>query len=154
MTGATLNRGSSRQDYETPVDFITAVESRFGIINVDLAASKENTKGQIWIDEQRDSLTVDWSGLRGNLWLNPPFSNIGPWANKCSEESKRGCKILFLTPASVGSNWFSQHVFGQAHILFLNGRITFVGADDPYPKDCMLSCFGLGTPGCEVWRWK
>lgn len=154
MTGATLNRGSSRQDYETPADFITAVASRFGIISVDLAATKENTKGQIWIDEKRNSLAVDWSGLRGVLWLNPPFNNIGPWAKKCSDESRRGCKILFLTPASVGSNWFSRHVFGKAHILFLNGRITFVGADDPYPKDCMLSCFGLGTPSCEVWRWK
>lgn len=154
MTGATLNRGSSRQDYETPPDFITAVQSRFGIINVDLAATKENTKGQIWIDEEQDSLTVNWSRLRGNLWLNPPFNNIAPWAKKCSEESKKGCRIFFLTPASVGSNWFAQHVFGQAHVLFLNGRITFVGAEDPYPKDCILSCFGVTSPGFDIWRWK
>lgn len=154
MTGATLNRGSSRQDYETPSDFIAAVEARFGIINVDLAATKANTKGQVWIDEAQDSLTVDWSRLRGNLWLNPPFNNITPWAKKCSDESKKGCKIFFLTPASVGSNWFAQYIFGQSHVLFLNGRLTFVGASDPYPKDCILSCFGFPTQGFNIWKWK
>ncbi len=154
MTGASLNRGGSRQDYETPADFIAAVEQRFGVIDMDLAATKENTKGSIWIDIARDSLTVDWHTLKGNLWLNPPFGGIGPWAAKCDHEARLGAKILFLTPASVGSNWFAKHVFHRAHVLFLNQRLQFVGASDSYPKDCMLSCYNFYGADFEIWRWK
>jgi phage N-6-adenine-methyltransferase len=159
-TGASLNRGGSRQDYATPADFMEAVIKRFGVIACDLAANESNTKAQIWygpdawMHSEMDSLKVDWHKQRGNLWLNPPFSNISPWAQKCADESAKGARILFLTPASVGSNWFCQFVHQKANVLFLNKRIRFVGAKDDYPKDCILSCFGFGEVGYEVWRWK
>jgi len=156
MTGASFNRKGSRQDYETPPDFIQAVERRFGIINCDFAASKLNSKGQVWIDEAMDSLSADcpWNKYKGICWLNPPFSNIAPWAEKCWQESEKGAKILFLVPASVGSNWFAKFVFGKANVLFLNGRLQFVGASDPYPKDCILACYGYGIESFEIWKWK
>lgn len=152
-TGASLNRGGSRQDYETPSDFISAVEHRFGLISCDLAARPDNAKGPIWFDETTNSLSIDWHKTGGALWLNPPFDNIAPWAEKCAAESSKGAKILFLTPASVGSNWFAKFVFKKANVLFLNKRLQFVGAKDAYPKDCILSCFGYGE-GFEIWRWK
>ena len=153
-TGASMNRGASRQDYETPADFMRAVEKRFGVMSVDLAARSDNTKAPVWIDEEKDSLLVDWSRLKGNLWLNPPFSNIAPWAEKCAVESAKGARVFLLTPASVGSNWFSNFVHKKATVIFLNGRITFVGSKDTYPKDCILSCFGYGESHYEVWKRK
>lgn len=154
-TGASFNRASSRQDYITPPDFIAAVQNRFGSINCDLAASKENAHGPMWIDKDHDSLSeqVSWHKIPGILWLNPPFSDITPWAEKCASEGSRGAKILFLTPASVGSNWFMNFVFPFAHVLFLNGRIKFVGCKDYYPKDCMLSCYGFVKTGIDIWKW-
>lgn len=152
--GASFNRGSSKQDYETPDDLIQAVVKRFGLIACDLAASEKNAKAADWLDEEENSLHIDWHSWHGNLWLNPPFSNIAPWAQKCAEESRKGAKILFLVPASVGSNWFAHFVFGQAKVLFLQNRITFKGAKDPYPKDCILACYGFDDPGFEMWRWK
>lgn len=151
--GAAYHRGASKQDYETPPEFLNAVTHRFGPINCDLAARKDNTKGQNWIDISRDSLTVKWHEYRGNCWLNPPFDNITPWAKKCADESQKGAQILFLTPASVGANWFCNYVFEKAHVIFLNGRIRFVGAKDFYPKDCILSVFGIDAPGFSVWKW-
>jgi len=155
MTGAALNRGGSRQDHETPADFMSAVRQRFGPIVYDLAALRSNRKADLFLSPDVDSLTVQWHTLlRGTYWLNPPFSNIAPWAEKVDWESRSGAKILFLTPASVGSNWFAQSIFNKAKVLFLNGRLTFVGSKDPYPKDCILSVFGIEQPGFEVWRWK
>ncbi len=153
-TGASLNRGSSNQSWATPDDFVSAVISRFGPISVDLAANESNARSPLFIDEKQDSLSVDWSQFRGLMWLNPPFENISPWAEKCSYHATcHGSKILFLTPASVGSNWFKDCVFQKAQVLFLNQRLKFIGAKDAYPKDCMLSCYGYGT-GFDVWRWK
>jgi hypothetical protein len=38
-------------------------------------------------------------------------------------------------------------------VLALNGRITFVGQKDPYPKDTILACFGFGVSGFDIWTW-
>lgn len=152
-TGASLARGKSNQEVETPEEFIAAVEARFGPLSWDLAASKHNTKHPNFFSKKEDSFTKQWHKIRGNLWLNPEFDPIGPWVEKCAKEAALGAKILCLTPASVGSNWFRDFVFGKALVLSLNDRITFVGQKDPYPKDCILSAYGFGV-GFALWQWK
>lgn len=145
---------TSRQDYGTPWDFIRAAEARFGKLDVDLAARRDNAKARRFISPRRNALHVEWSvEYCGALaWLNPEFADIEPWAAKCARERK--LRILLLTPASVGSNWFVEHVHRRALVLALNPRLVFVGERDPYPKDCILSCFGFGRAGFDVWRWK
>lgn len=150
--GPTIRRGKSKQDHPTPWNFIRACEHRFGPIVFDLAASHGNQKAPRYFTKEDDSFKQDWHKIPGNLYLNPEFANIAPWAEKCALEGERGAKILFLTPASIGSNWFAEFCHRRALVLALNGRITFEGMDDPYPKDCMLTCFGFGI-GFDVWRW-
>lgn len=166
--------GRSKQDYETPSDFIAAVERRFGPIAVDLAATADNAKAALYFGPKEDSLRTDWttdaSYCQGenvwpryrlisslDCWLNPPFGKIGPWAAKCAGSAPafrdRGGRIFLLTPASVGAEWFAEHVHGRALVLALRPRLTFVGETDPYPKDCVLSVFGA-QPGFELWRWR
>lgn len=157
-TGASLNRGRSKQDYGTPWAFIRAVEARFGPLTFDLAATAANRKAPLhWgPDVGIDSLTRNWAEAHpiGNLWLNPPFANIEAWAMKCATEGtdRRGL-LLFLTPASIGTDWFSRHVERNAVVLGLAPRLTFESTTDPYPKDLMLSIFGYGLTGFGTWRW-
>ncbi len=154
-TGPSMNKGKSKQDYGTPRDFLDAVEKRFGSIHFDLAASASNAKAQDYFTEADDALSKNWAQCPGSLlWLNPPFADIAPWAAKCALHASASVRILLLTPASVGSNWFAEHVHGKAIVLGLNPRLTFEGTSDPYPKDLMLSCFGFGVNGFDVWRWK
>lgn len=155
-TGAGFNRAGSKQDYATPPDFMAAVARRFGKINFDLAAHAENTKHPNFFSLEDDSLRQEWHMIPGWLWLNPPFDKIEPWAAKCHDASARGAKILFLTPASVGSNWFRDHVKMHAFVLSLNGRIHFDPTNPTwgYPKDCMLSVYAYGFHGFDSWTWK
>lgn len=152
-SGASFSRGSSKQDYATPADFMVAVEKRFGPIDFDLAASLENAKAPRFYTERDNSLIQGWHKSKGLLWLNPPFNDIAPWARKCAKESALGAAILFLTPASIGSEWFANFVFPYARVLALRPRISFDGKN-PYPKDCILSVFHNPIPGMELWRWK
>ena len=149
--------GRSKQDYGTPRIFLDAVERRFGGLDVDLACTADDTKAlHGYYHPEFDSLREHWAfdHLFGNLWLNPPFSNIGDWAKKCAEEAKgRHGFILLLTPASIGTDWFRDHVRGQAYVLGLSPRLTFEGCEDPYPKDLMLSVYGYGFSGFDTWRW-
>jgi phage N-6-adenine-methyltransferase len=171
-TGASLARGSSKQDYETPEVLLSAVRKKFGVkrFTWDLAATSENAKARLFFTESQDSLKQDWSALTGDLWLNPPFSDIEPWAAKCAHAARvwlskpfdcvegrvvHSPRIFFLVPAAVGSNWHARNVDGQARVLFLNGRVPFM-KDQPtwgYPKDVYLAVHGE-RPGYECWRWR
>lgn len=151
--GAKLNRGGSRQDYQTPKEFLTAVYQRLMIpgFELDAAASTQNAVTTLFYDEAMDGLSRPWFSW---TWCNPPYSNITPWTEKAWTESLLGASSAMLIPASPGSNWWKQWVHNKAHVLFLNGRITFVGEKYPYPKDCALLLY---TPqvrgGYEVWSW-
>lgn len=160
----------SRQDYETPAELLVAVKRRFGVewFDYDLAASALNAKARFYFSEREDSLQQDWAELCGELWLNPPFGRIRPWASKCADTARtwmtwrkdsvilRGThfgRIFFLVPASVGSEWFARHCHGQSLVLALRGRLTYVGETAPYPKDNVLCVYGE-PPGFEVWDWR
>lgn len=150
--------GRSKQDYGTPRAFIDACEVRFGVLRFDLACTTENCKAPAgyYFDEGVDALKQEWAKdwPEGNLWLNPPFGDIDPWAEKCAYESeRRHGLILMLTPASVGTNWFSKHVLGKAMVLGLSPRMAFEGTTAPYPKDLMISCYGFQFHGFDQWRW-
>lgn len=152
----------SKQNYATPENFIEATKRRLGIqaFAHDFAADASNTTAETFFDEARDALSVsDWASYcrSGWGWLNPPFTAIRPWARKCAEAKAAGGSIALLVPAAVGSNWFRDHVDGQALVLLLNGRLAFM-PDKPkwlYPKDTILALYSRNVrPGYEVWSWK
>lgn len=174
--------GRSKQDYATPADFMEAVTERLGIVefDIDLAADDSNHKAAYWLDEEDDALALDWAPLLLNMdgtcttwaWLNPPYSEIGPWAFKCLQTCHSGGAIAFLVPASVGSNWYRDYIHNQqgVEVLFLNGRLCFIDnwqtvlnedgtrkspSKPLYPKDCLLVLFhGDDRPfTADIWTW-
>jgi len=155
MPDAPISHGDTKQDYETPQEFIDAVEKRFGKLTFDLAATADNAKCSSFYTEKDDALLMPgrvWP--EGLLWLNPPFKVIDPWAAACAASASPRRRILMLTPASIDANWFEKHVHHKAAILGLHPRIQFVGTMTGYPKPLMLSCFGFGVSGLDFWRWK
>lgn len=154
----------SKQDYSTPADFIQAAKLKLGIpyFTFDFAADRSNAKANLWWGLQDDSLSQPADAWRahcgdGTAWLNPPFSDIDPWAHRCWQTKELGGRVAFLTPASVGANWFKRYVHGKALVLFLNGRLAFIEGkpDELYPKDCILCLYSPDlAPGYKIWTWK
>jgi hypothetical protein len=164
VRGAAMKRGKSAQDVQTPRGFLEVVEHRFGDIDFDLAAATgasvvrcNDPNGMSWSPES-DSLKQDWTQLRGHLWLNPPFDPIPPWVRKCAETAPQliDSEIFLLCPLAVGTKWFRTFVapFAEVHNV---GRITFVGAKDPFPKDLALCIFRREPPDhpgmIHHWDW-
>lgn len=153
--------GRSKQDYGTPPEFLEAVKRRLGIkrFDCDLAASKENAVAHPFFTAEFSALQPDcsWKIGCGWNWLNPPYADIEPWVKRaCQEYESRNVRTAVLIPASVGSNWWREWVHLRATVLFLNGRITFVGCEDPYPKDCALLLYAYQSymPNYSIWTWK
>lgn len=167
MSGAAYHAGRSKQDYATPPECLAWFEGLYGRIVADLAAHADNAVADLYFDEAADSLAQDWAALVAELgpsewlWLNPPFARIAPWAAKCAASvarkpggfTDRG--IALLVPASVGANWWAEHVDGKADVKFLRPRMSFDGIG-PFPKDIALCFYHAGAlPGryaCITWK--
>ncbi len=148
--GTEISKGN-KQDYATPRDFITRVETELGeSFGWDAAASAENAVCELW---SGDSLNIEWP-VGPLIWLNPPFGLGGKFAAKAKAEAARGCRIVGLFLAGVGSKWFSEHVDGSASVLFLRPRLTFVGETQPFNRDLLLAVYGIGDPGYQTWAWR
>lgn len=156
----------SKQDYRTPPEFIAAVKARYGIteFDCDLAADDDNALAPLYFTKQDSAFDAPtWKCGDGWNWMNPEFSDIGPWVHRAFSECERNqARTLVLVPGSIGANWFRDYVHGKAWVFFLNGRLKFVGCEDYYPKDCILieySPEALGRireqhySGYEVWSW-
>lgn len=142
-----------RQAYETPEELLAAVERRFGLLTCDLACSVANAKApDAFAHEHGNSLEGAWP-IEGVLWLNPPFADIEPWARKAAAwRGEYGARLLMLTPASIGSAWFRDHVHGHALVLALAPRIRFVGTRGTDMRDYILSVYG-DAAGFDCWKW-
>ena len=148
------NKALTEQDVGTDPLFWAVLNAHYGF-KWDLACTRENQLCPMGLTPGEDSLTQDWHTLENWLFLNPPFKDIKPWARKCYEESQQGAKIVLLTPASVGSNWFRDWIWKKATVRFLNGRLKFKGHDKPYPKDLMVSIFEPRMyRGTDIWTWR
>jgi phage N-6-adenine-methyltransferase len=155
----------SRQNYRTPLNFLAAAKHRLGIQHFafDFAADAQNAVARRFWSRQDDALShsaASWafaSGSGGWGWLNPEFTKIGPWARKCVECRAAGGRVALLVPASIGADWYRDHVHNQAYVLALNGRLAFI-RNKPralYPKDCILCLYSPETPdGFDVWNWR
>lgn len=138
----------------TPRDFLDALEARWGALEFDLACTTDNMVapyGYAWPD--CDALAADWSTLPfTRLWLNPEFGQIRRWVRKCAVDRRPDQRIFFLTPAGISTNWFRDCVEPNARVYAIN-RMRFVGHEQDFPKDLMLSVFGE-PKGFEVWQWR
>jgi phage N-6-adenine-methyltransferase len=151
----------SRQDYSTPPELLVALKKRLHINEflIDLAATLENTVAPHYYTETQNSLVQPWNVFEDrNGWsfCNPPFANLAPWVEKAHMESYGcGAYVAMLVPASPGSNWWKHYVDRVAYVLFLSGRLTFVGETAPYPKDCAILLYTpMRMVGYECWNWR
>jgi hypothetical protein len=151
--------GKSEQIVQTPPDLLRAIRRDFRVDTwtADLAANASNKVTAYHFGPgspySEDSLQTEWPSA-GDLWLNPPFGDIDPWAKKCATKRSPDARIFMLVPASTGANWFVDHVLHRAHVVALSPRVTFTGHSSPYPKDLILAVFSNVVGGVSAWRWK
>lgn len=165
MPAPKQKRGSSKQDYGTWPPFLRAVESVFGPITLDLAATSANKVVPRYFSPTPDlessgvdSLKQDWAATLGlGLgFLNPGFGHIPPWVKKAVVEGKRGARTLVLVPASVSSEWFYLYVWRHCVAHFLFPKFPFLGMEEVgvFPKDLMLLEYGTSRRGIAHFNWE
>lgn len=148
-----MRRFKSSQVHSTPREFLTAIEGRFDLVYMDLAATERNKVVWRFISKKQNSLKQDWKKLlKGKMgYLNPPFDPMRPWVEKIVEEYHKGTRFVVLSQASIDSNWFWQ-MFPCCAVYALSPRIKFVGNPTCFPKPLILSAFNLIGSGVNEWE--
>jgi len=158
MAAHITKKEKAKQGHRTPVEFLHAIEKRYGSIGFDLAATPGHAVCPKFFSPKDDSLSQDWQKIRIRrgqvIYLNPPFAHLRPWARKLEEE----CRFLShwtlcLVPYSGGSHWWNDHALNKCLIAGIP-RMTFRGSSTPFPKDLALLCFGFGAQGSTFWNWR
>jgi phage N-6-adenine-methyltransferase len=97
---------------------------------LDPCATKESAKCTRFFTKKENGLRQSWRGER--VWLNCPYSNIGMWLDKASEEMDEGCKcVVALLPAWTDRKWWHSYIEpfrikrDGPEVRFLKGRIIF-----------------------------
>jgi len=144
MTDLTACFSSKNNSWATPWDIFNKINKEYGPCDLDVCATKENTKCERYFTEEQNGLIQPWEGI---CWLNPPYSEIITWVNKAAKEVyifNNAERIICLIPARTDTKYFHQYVAPYAHVIFIKGRIKFEGAKNSAPFPSILAIYGKG----------
>lgn len=129
---------SSKSDmWATPVALYEKL-NKFYNFTLDPCATPETAKCTKYYTEQDDGLSKDWSGEV--VFVNPPYSNIAAWAEKCyNERNNNNVVSVMLIPSRTDTKWFHKYCIHADLIQFIKGRVKFENGEDktnsaPFPS--------------------
>ncbi|ACK47130.1 DNA N-6-adenine-methyltransferase [Shewanella baltica OS223] len=135
---------STKDSYRTPRAVYDFYDHQYHFV-LDAAASDINARSQRYITEQQNTHETNWFhaafGAPGDalgkthpeartghyVWMNPPYSNIGPFVETAIKWQAKGlgCVMLVMMDQSVG--WFKRAVEHCQEVhLVIGGRLSFV----------------------------
>lgn len=118
-------------DWSTPVDFYNQLNDEFNF-NFDPCP----LRGLV------DGLNTSWNG---NIFINPPYSNVGAFLAKGLEELENGnAKVLvYLLAARTDTKWFHTFIYNNplAEVRFIKGRLKFGNQKNSAPFPSMVVIF-------------
>lgn len=133
-------------DRRTPREVFDRLNAEFGF-TLDVAASLDNALCSSFYDLESDGLEQPWFG---SVWCNPPYSDVGAWAEKAWAEWRwdAPCRasvpalesIVMLLPANrTEQGWWQDYIepgrrAGEIEVRFLRGRLRFDTPDHDYAK--------------------
>lgn len=73
-------------------------------------------------------------------FVNPPYSEIGPWMEKAVLEHTAGKIVVMLVPSRTDTRWWHNHAMLASEIRFVKGRLKFGGAkhNAPFPSAIVI----------------
>lgn len=89
-----------------------------------------------------DGLDKSWLG---NIFVNPPYSNIKAFLEKSWEERDKGNAktVVFLLASRTDTKWFHEYIYHNpsCEIRFIKGRLKFGDNKNSAPFPSMIVIF-------------
>jgi site-specific DNA-methyltransferase (adenine-specific) len=145
---------SSKSDlWATPQALFNKL-NEFYKFTLDPCASADNAKCAKFYTEQDDGLSKDWSGE--TVFVNPPYSNVAGWVEKCYREYvDNGVTSVLLIPSRTDTKYFHKHCMKADLIQFVKGRVKFENGSSkpnsaPFPSMIVVFDRSLNNSQPEI----
>lgn len=156
----------TRDQTRTPAWLFSALNAEFHF-QADVACLPETALCERYLTPEQDSLRTPWVTVIDQslklapwVWLNPPYSNIGPWVEKAMVEQMNGIGTVMLVPLDKSTKWYSackpnevREIVGgrDTRKKWVPGRVNFIDVATGQelkgnPKGSMLLVFAPGWP--------
>lgn len=160
MADLAATQSSNSDEWGTPWWLVKLLAEEFtetGMFDLDPAADKYNCKALGFFGKEDDGLKHSWWG---NVFCNPPYSNIGQWTAKCYNEAAIGnANVVLLAAARPDTRyWWDYSRHGE--VRFIKGRIRFIDPSKdgkptgaPFPSAVIIfrKNFRRMTPTTVYW---
>lgn len=124
MVSKTLFSKAS-DDWTTPKWLYDELNEEFGFTDDPCPIGATDGLGRAW---------------RGNVFINPPYSNQRAFIEKGLLELAAGNAelLVYLLPARTDTKLFHQLIYNKAEIRFIKGRLKFGDAKNSAPFPSMI----------------
>jgi site-specific DNA-methyltransferase (adenine-specific) len=139
---------NNKDNWETP-EYLYEWLNRQYKFTLDPCADDLNHKCEKYFTEKDDGLKQTWWGE--SVFCNPPYSQLKKWLEKGHDEHCDGERTtcIYLTAARTDCRVFHETCMKADKIIFLKGRVKFVGAQHCAPFPSMIVCFDGSNPDKE-----
>ena len=133
---------SNSDEWETPQEFFELLKKEYGEFDLDPCCTKETAKADWYITKEEDGLSADWEDA-DYVFVNPPYSEVGKWAEKCFNEATENLRrVVLLVPSRTDTKWFHEYVLPYAtEVRFVKGRLKFSNSKNSAPFPSMVVVF-------------
>lgn len=123
-----VSNNSGENEWYTPTNIIEAARKTLGSIDLDPASSElanKNIKADLFFTEEENGLEQEW---RGNVWLNPPYSQpeISDFSKAVVEKRNDYNQILVLVNNATETEWLQNMLEIASGVCFIKRRIKFI----------------------------
>ena len=142
-----VHHSSETAEHYTPKKILAAVIACLGNIDLDPCSDggePPNVPARQHFTEADDGLLQPW---KGTVYMNPPYGQtIEKWVTKLCDEHEKGgvTEAIALLPARPDTQWFCR--LCDYVCCFVEGRLTFVGNEDPAPFPSAVFYLGEDIP--------
>lgn len=127
---------SNSDEWETPRELFTSLDKRFKF-TLDPCSTKENHLCNKYYTKEENGLCKSWKGE--TVFVNPPYSKIKQWVEKCYKEYEtNGTTIVMLIPSRTDTRYFHEYIYHKSEIQFIKGRLHFSNSKNSAPFPSMI----------------
>ena len=127
---------SNSDEWKTPLELYTRLNKRYKF-TLDPCSTKENHLCDKYYTKEENGLCKSWKGE--TVFVNPPYSEIKLWVEKCYKEYEtNGTTVVMLIPSRTDTRYFHDYIYHKAEIEFIKGRLHFNNSKNGAPFPSMI----------------
>lgn len=129
-------------EWSSPPEVVRPLDDAVGGFDLDPCSGAEQSQfAEETYTADDDGLSQEWFG---NVWVNPPYSDMGPWSEKAATEA--ACdgvdRVVFLCKGDSSTQWWQAAAESASLITAIDGRLSFGDGDSAAPFASHILVFG------------